>query len=110
MITAIVLVSTTHDEIAPGCPAPDEDIVRLGALLNERWRGASLYREVPPIWFWAPLVEAGVILLAGIVAVAEFDLDGDESERAEVRATLRTWLDSSLAGQALRVQLVWANQ
>ena len=107
VVTSIIIVAASGDAVAADEWVSNEALEDLATALGNTWKSVEVRRELPAIWMWEPLVDAGVISLAGIVAFAEVRLDDRPGERITMRELLRAWLQTVRFG--LRVQIVWAD-
>jgi hypothetical protein len=107
-ITSIVVLSAADDAESPIELVPDRALAELARKLALAWDSVVVGRQPPAIWTWEPLIDAGVISLAGMVAVVELEIEDDAAEKRALRTLLRSWLNET--GWGVRVQILWANQ
>jgi hypothetical protein len=106
-VSSILIVAASDDEVVAAEYVSDEALGELAAALGSKWQSVIVQREPPPIWAWEPLIDAGVISLASIVAFAEVRIENSEGDKRALRDLVRSWLRTVRFG--LRVRIVWAD-
>jgi hypothetical protein len=107
-ITSIVVLAAADDAVAPAELVPEPALNELASSLTIQWASATVRREPPPIWMWEPLIDAGIISLAGMVAIIEIRMQDDPAEKLALRSLLRSWLSRATWG--VRIHIIWAHQ
>jgi hypothetical protein len=107
-ITSIVVMTAPEDAVSPELFVSDETLAELAKNLASRWDSVVAGREPPAIWEWEPLLDAGVISLAGMVAIIEIRMEDDVAEKLALRTVLRAWW--SKASWGVRIRIIWAHQ
>ena len=104
-IASIIVMAATDDGVSAVECVPDQALADLLSALTVMWKSVAVDREPPPIWMWEPLVAAGVIPLADLVAIVELRMDDSPAEKLALREILRSWMRTLPFD--VRIRIVW---